>query len=196
MFDIKVFKDDGKTFNPWTFSVDGQNSGMWCPNEHAARRIVNRLLQGKSREAFGGAVAVSAGAGVSAQNQGGRGKVYQSEEKIEPKIRKLGSGKEKTASTKTVWVAEVDGKEVGKYENERDARVACAVKAFMSRGKLGRLKEAEEKFKELHGKAATVTYDGKTVKAVTKSGEEYAVGLTPGREPYFKPLLMQEPEED
>lgn len=191
MANIEVYQDADKASRgtqSWTFRVDGQASGLWCPTEHAARRVVSRLLAGRSREAFGGAVIATAGGTVVAMRSQPARACVECVETPVAEMRKLGSGKSKPAVAQSSWRATVDGKEVGVFGSEPEARAACALRAFMTRGKLGRLKEAEEAFRQIHGKTGSCHYDGKSVVLVSESGDRYAVKLAADEPPAFKPL--------
>lgn len=101
------------------------------------------------------------------------------------------SGREKTRTLEPGWKAEVDGNDLGEFATEQEARRAAAIAAFMTRGKLGRLKEAEEQFEAEYGVTGRAAYDGKSVTVVSEDGARYAVRLMPGRPPVFKPLKTE-----
>lgn len=199
MPDIKIYQDEQKAKQAdqgvpsWTFSVDGQASGYWCTSEYVVKRVVGRLNQGKSREAFGGGLVAQHNPAtsqlqISQNTSSGRGKVFQQEGKPQQQTVTLKGG-QKLREVPQPWQYELDGVVSEQtYKSEREARVACAWHAFMTRGKLGRLKEAEEAFEQQHGCKATVTYDGKSVLATKDDGTQHAVGITVGQPIRFKQL--------
>jgi hypothetical protein len=162
MAEFKVVEDAGRAERSrgrksWTFTVDGEPSLAWCPTKAAAERIVNRLRLGRSGEAFGGAGVASAGPQMATALSRGhdkpaRAKVIQvGEVTTEEVVAK--SGKVKPRQKRPAFSFELDGKhrEEFKTTSEAEAKAACAVEAFMTRGKRRRLAEAEAAFKELHG---------------------------------------------
>lgn len=161
----------------WSFRVDGAESGFWSPNRYAIERCISRLKEGRSSEAFGDTVNVMAnGVKVAEAKMGaskGRAKVTCHTPMASTATRKTKSGKEKPAINRPVYRAELDGEHIGDFPTEKEARAACAIKAFMTRGKAslhGKTVQTEA------GKTLQVTYTGKGLRAVDKEGNEYAVG--------------------
>lgn len=189
--EIKVYQDKDKEsigVNSWTFSVDGQASGYWCPNQHAVNRVIGRLNSGRCREAFGGTGQVSnVQVSTSATTSKGRGCIHTVKPAEHSKEVTLGSGKTKSRDNKESYSYSLDGVRSDKeFGSEQEAKVALAFHAFMTRGKLGRLQEAKEHFESTRGKKCEVNYDGKTVSLLDEDGVDYLVGLYPGESPRFK----------
>ena len=182
---VEIYQDKDRAkagVQSWTFSVDGQPSGMWCPTEYAAHRVVTRLEQGRSGEAFGRSVAVAGDRDVRVAEAlpKARGRVVEVPKKGKEKVA-LGSGKEKEREAKPSYKYVLDGKEsADEYPTEAAAREACAFAAFMTRGKLGRLAEVEEAVKADCGEDCKAAYDGKAVTVKTKSGKVYVARVVAG----------------
>ncbi len=142
MAKYNIFKNEDKEkagLPCLSFTIDGYETMMWfspCKvnglNEnYYVERCINRLKQGRS-EAFGGPGVV--------QNE----KLLASGRKVRARTFE---------SSPRRWKYELDGKACEEhYPTESLAKEACAVKEFLTRGKLGRLKEIEESFKTKHGK--------------------------------------------
>lgn len=161
---------NGAPLECYTFTVNGTPSMKWfkpCQVEgllatYYVERCIGRLKAGRSREAFGGPVLAMGAAGdlVWMEAPAPRGSVRRCEKRNR-------------------WVYTLDGREAEQtYPTEATAKEACACAAFMTRGKLGRLKEAVETFRACHGKGCEVRIKGRAVVAVAEGcGTRYAVGF-------------------
>lgn len=192
----------------WTFTVDGQPSLYYSPNEHGIRRVVERLRQGRSREAFGGSGVVVDGAGVvqavahlpsaigsaGAEAQAtkqGRGCVTCEDGPVAMAATRANPKKVKPrgGNARKVFRATVDGKCLGKtFASEAEAKAACAIACFMTRGKLGKLAETAAAFEAQLGRKATVAVcpERHAVVCRDEAGVEYAFGVEPGGAIRFK----------
>lgn len=151
MAEFKVTKDEGRESRGirqcYTFLCDDEPSMMWFPTEHAANRCISRLQQGRSREAFGGESLVRSAAGdvSSVDTQQGRGKVVKKDSEVTTEEVTMKSGLKKVRETSGTFSYELDGCECEEtFSSEQEARTACAIKAFMTRGKLGKANAKEE----------------------------------------------------
>lgn len=164
----------------YTFLVDGVPSLKWFHRCHLsghaptfyADRCIGRLKKGLSREAFGGPAVMLAGA--SAAPPAGRGKVYQAG--TVAYTSKAGKSVERAA-----WKYDLDGQCCGEtYPTEDAAKAACALAAFMSRGKLGRVGEAQAALEAAHpGCSCKVSVCAKKHKVVAEvDGKPVAVAFT------------------
>jgi hypothetical protein len=171
---VEFFQDANKAalgVPSWSFTVDGQASGYWCPTEHAVNRVVSRLEQGRSR---------------AYEGKEPRARVVKVDAPVAMRTTKKGGEKPVEGAAFTLHL---DGQEHPEpFATEKQARVAGAFKAFMSRGKLGRLKEAEEAFSKAHGKPGKAVYDGKSVVIEAADGTRHAARLVAGETPRFKAL--------
>lgn len=89
------------------------------------------------------------------QKNKGRGKIVKNKA-VPGEVQEivLGSGKTKKRAARDKFKYVLDGKEsVGEFHSEKEARAACSIQAFMSRGKLGKVQELQEFLeKEFPGK--------------------------------------------
>lgn len=192
---VEIYQDTVKAergLASWSFRIDGQESLYWSPTEYAARRVVTRLLAGRSGEAFGGggvagAVAVSY-AGKNGDRKA-RAKVFQHGE-MTTGVKITKSGKEKPVEKRPAFKFEIDGKV---YEDfmaitESEARIACAVESFKTRGKLNPNlhKRAEEEFEERFKKKCKVHQVERKIIAKCEDQSLYLVGFEPDGEIKFK----------
>jgi len=179
----------------WSFRIDGIESGFWSPTRYAVERCISRLKEGRSREAFGDKVDVfSNGVKVAEARTGpgqGRAKVTQFQPNVQQSTRKMKSGREKPPVNRPMFRAELDGEHIGDYATEKEARAACAFKAFMTRGKA---KLHDQQVETAQGKRLTVKYTGKGLRAVDNDGNEYAVGFRSDGRHVIKPILPPESE--
>lgn len=137
----------------WSFKLDGQPAMYWSPTRAAAERVIARLLEGRSREAFGGMGAVVLGTEEAARVKGtpgqapGRAKIHRGEHVVTRK-EKMKSGREKVREVQPGFKLELDGKLLGEeVATEAAAKATLAVEAFKTRGRLGKLPAAEEEFR-------------------------------------------------
>jgi hypothetical protein len=88
----------------------------------------------------------------------GRGSVHQVETSGEPTTVVSRGGQSKPREARPVWRYTLDGLDsTDTYPSEAAARAACALAAFMSRHKLGRLKEVQARLEaEFPGQACRV----------------------------------------
>lgn len=195
---------EGRGVQCLTFTVNGEPSMKWfhkcgvegLPEDHYVTRCIDRLKAGRSREVTGGPVVgmTSGGDSKLLAEQKGRGRVFPEDTK--PTETETGSGK-RVKRSGTVYRYELDGeKSKETYPTEAKAKEALAVKAFMSRGKLGRLEEAQGAFtafckeNKLGKGEVFVCPERHRVLARDKDGTEYVVGF--GRdEVSFKPLAEE-----
>ena len=202
-FDINIYQDAAKAerkIPSYTFTVNGQESLYWCPNEYAVQRVINRLKLGRCGEAFGAAGVVSAGADTALaltkghNKKSGRGKVVAAGE-VTTETVTMKSGRVKTREKKPGYLYELDGKarENKIFTSETEAKAACAVEAFMSRGKLNRFAEAEATFLDKYGKKCKVQLLGRKIIAKDEDGGLWAVGLVQGEDPWFKSIVPAPP---
>lgn len=175
-FEYKVFQvQGGNHAGKWTFTVDGAETLIYCPTEYAARRKVQRLQQGRT-DALGGPVLMTGGGPV--RTAAPRARVFR--EDGEPSYTTTRAGKRREVPKG--WRFELDGTCCqGTYATEAEAREACAVRAYLTRGKLGRLKEAEEAFVAQHGKPCEVKVQGGKITAHAEDGSCHSVGFFPGQ---------------
>ena len=151
----------------YSFLVDGVPSLKWLPEcnvpglpkTYYIQRTINRLMSGRSSEAFGSNPTVIDGAGriMAMPHRAGRGVVR----KIEPTVESttvVRGGRTKTVEPKPTFRFTIDGVESKEeFTTEQIAKTACAVAAFMTRGKLGAIPAALEKLKaEFPGKDCKV----------------------------------------
>jgi hypothetical protein len=192
----------------FTFLVDGVPSLMWFPNasseehpgrpaDYFAQRTIRRLQEGRSTEAFGGPTVVNGGERQHALGlRAGRGKVVeapQPEAEAAPDIR----GKPRSARPRYKY--ELDGKSSEEtYATEAEAKAACAVAAFMTRGRLGKLSAAQEALAEEYPDAECEVYvcDKRHKVCATVDGEDYVVGFEPDGTFRFKKMSELEPDEE
>lgn len=202
---IEIYKDESPSTAAsygqsgrwcWSFRVDGRESGFWSLTKEAVERCVNRLSQGRSREAFGDVVDIMASGNKIAEARIGPYRGRATIEKMEeptpkspkPKPRTMASGKVKATPTRTMHKAKVDGIEIGVYESESKARRACAFAAFMTRGRM-----------ILHGKTIETTdgtkiachFDGKSLIGTSTKGEKYAIGYDSGGNHRIKKIIAE-----
>lgn len=184
---IEIYEDEsrketvertGRPIQTWSFRVDGVESGFWSFRRYDVERCISRLREGRSSEAFGDVVDVlSNGIKVAEARTGpkqGRAKVSKFTPQVQASTRKMKSGRDKPTVVRDMFRAEVDGEYIGDYKTEKEARAACAFRAFLTRGKAklnGQVVETAQ------GKQLTVIYNGKGLRATDKDGNEYAVGF-------------------
>lgn len=185
----------------FTFTVDGVPSLMWFPDasseDHPGRpadyfvqRAIGRLNAGRSTEAFGGPVAVASAGEVRAASQPARGRVEQLGQPTEATIDIRG----KPQSGRPRFTYTLDGKpSEDSYATEAEARAACAVAAFMTRGKLGKIQAAHSALQEEYPGAECAVYvcDKRHKVCATVDGEEYHVGFEPDGTFKFKKLVEE-----
>lgn len=185
--EYKVVKDESKVgkvdkngapLECYTFTINGMPSMKWfkpcmvegLPEDYYVQRCIGRLRNGRSREAFGGPIVT---AGVD-------GNVFVS-------ATQPPRGFVSRCAHRKRWVYTLDGSEASEtFPTEAMAREACAIAAFMTRGKLGRLAEAAEAFRAEHNKACDIRVEGHGIVAHSECGARFAVSLTAGNAPRFK----------
>ena len=131
------------------------------PKTYYVERCINRLKAGASREANGDALLVMQGADVVGLakvkgGKSGRGEVFQDSGPAKVEQVKSHGGQVKPREERKKWKAKVDGAELcgvdGKpveFPDEKSARAATAIHAFLTRGKVGRISHARERLEEL-----------------------------------------------
>lgn len=192
---------------PWyTFHVSDDGGQTWLPSlkwyrecvtaglpkTHFVDRCIGRLKLGASREANGdGLVLMKDGAPVGlAMPQGGRigrGAVFQKDGPAETELVPTRGGA-KLREKRRPWCAQVDGALLAdrdgspvEFPDEKSARGAMAIHAFMTRGKLGRIAHAREQLMALvpGGKEYRVwACCGQNSVRATVDGVEYALAWT------------------
>lgn len=189
----KLTEDTGRPIQTWTFKVDGQESGFWSFRQYDVERCISRLKEGRSSEAFGDVVDVlSNGIKVAEARVGpkqGRATVTQFTPQVQQSTRKMKSGAHKPAVVRDMYRAEVDGQHIGDFATQKEARSACAFKAFMTRGKA---KLNGQTVETAQGKKLTVTYTGKGIKAVDEEGNQHAFGFRKDGNHIVKPIMPSE----
>lgn len=185
-----------------TFTVNGEPSLKWfhpCTIEGLSRtyyveRCINALKAGLSREAFGGPVATIRSADGPARqvnlNPGGRGKVFHEDAEAAETTTRSGKTVRRGGRRYRYSLGGQPSEE--SYPTEAAAKEACAVAAFMTRGKLGRLVEVESAFKSEYDQACVASMDSGSVIATAEDGTRYAVRLAAGEVPRFKVIQSEE----
>lgn len=200
----------------FTFTVDGVPSLMWFPNassvDHPGRpadyfvqRTIRRLQEGRSTEAFGDSFSpqvlpegdVAVRGAIGKVPRAGRGKVLElppQEDTPTTDIR----GKPRVARPRYTY--ELDGKTSEEsYHTEAEAKAACAIAAFMTRGKLGKVAAAQAALKEQFPDGEEVEVYACAEKhkvCAVVDGEEYAVGFEPDGSFRFKKVEVPRPAAD
>lgn len=164
--------ETGRAVPSWTFRVDGQESLHFAPTEAACRRVVGRLQQGRSAEAFGDRVTAVVGDRAVLPVKGGRGHVERAAGEVVVETVTTKSGRTKPRETRPGFVYVLDGGEGVAAPSEAEARALCAIEAFRTRGKLNpdRWAEAEAAFREQHKKDVKVHQVGRRVVAKDADG--------------------------
>lgn len=195
MADFQIIHDEarGKTSagrKVWTFTVDGTPSLYWCPTRPAVERVISRLKMGRSREAFGGAAVVAGDRVIGTAGPGsGRGSVTSRAPATPTHTVTMGSGRTKQRDNPSTWHYSLDGTECSEsFASEAEARSACAIRAFMTRGKLGRIAEAQSALEARHpGKTCKVYVCPQRHRIVGEvDGKEVHVGFDPDKGVVFK----------
>lgn len=173
-----VSDDDGKTWLP-SMKWYRECNVPGLPKTYYVERCINRLKAGRSSEAFGGHQVVTEGGhvvGISKAAKQGRATVKAASGPTEVKIV---GGKPREARRGFVGV--VDGTSLGEFPTEAAAKSACAIHAFMTRNKLGRIHHAMERLQaEFHGKECKVFACCERHEIVaTVDGAEYSIGWLP-----------------
>lgn len=179
----------------YTFLVDGAPSLFWqpecsvpgLPKTYYIDRTINRLKAGRS-EAFGppmvavgGKPVVPASAlGLDGKEKKNRARVFKDDTPPVLELVTVHGGGTKPRESRPGYRYELDGVTSAEtYPSEAAARAACAVKAFMTRSKLGRLEEAKATFEAANpGLSCTVYACPKehTIYA-NVNGVKYSVGF-------------------
>lgn len=145
----------------WSFRIDDQECLMYYPTEYSARRTCDRMREGRSA-VFGGPTV--GGQPTSAPRAA---------------VRQCGVRRELTRGGKTVerplFRGCLDGVDTEVSGTEREAREDVAVRAMMTRGKLGRLREVEAAL----GEPCAVSVSGGRVFAETSDGRRFVVSICP-----------------
>lgn len=203
IYEDKVKKElatkTGRAIQTWSFRVDLFDNGSWLESgrwsfkkEHV-ERIISRLKEGRSSEAFGDVVDVlSNGVKIAEARTGpgvGRAKVTSFTPNSQASMRTTKGGREKPAVVRDMYRAEVDGEVIGEYASQREARTMCAFKAFLTSGKA---KLHGQTLETPQGKKISITYTGKGLKAVDEKGNHYAVGFRKDGKHIIKPILPPE----
>ncbi len=167
--------ETGRAVPSWTFRVDGQESLHFAPTEHACRRVVGRLQQGRSAEAFGDTVTAMVGDAAVLPTKGGRAKVERAAGEVTTETVTTRSGRTKVKERRPGFVAVLDGQPIATTTSEADARAYAAVEAFRTRGKLnpGKWADAEKAFREQFKKDVKVHQVGRRVVAKDADGLLY-----------------------
>lgn len=174
----------------YSFLVDGVPSLLWAnechvqglPKTYYIDRVIGRLKEGRSA-AFG-AAAVKVGDQVFSAPPGKtvRASVVQKAAAGAVKFEAAPGGTLKPREPRPSWTYVLDGTESKEtFPTEQAAKTACAIKAFMTRGKLGRLDEVRAILTEKHpGKECKVFVCPRRHAVVaTVSGVPHAVGIDP-----------------
>lgn len=197
----KEYNDKGTPVSePWyTFLIDGQPTLKWfkectvegLPKTYYVDRCINRLKEGKSKEAFGGVSLALDGSKVVANGtKSGRGRVFLD---TSPPTYETVKGKKR--EKRKGYKYEVDGVESDKdYSTEALAKEACAVHCFLTRNKLGQLKTAEEQLQSSFPEGTCKVWacsETHTIRA-TVDEQEYSIGWIQSGDTWvverFKPI--------
>lgn len=181
----------------FTFTVDGVPSLLWFPNaldeeghpgrpaDYFVQRTIRRLQEGRSAEAFGDAGpaiavvgAVQVAQSVSRSPRKARGKVVTKE--VPERAEAVTDMRGKPREPRPTYTYELDGKPSDRtYATEKEAAAACAIAAFMTRGKLGRIPDAQAALEEQFPDCVCEVYACPTQHKVCArvDDEDYAVGF-------------------
>lgn len=139
----------------YSFTVDGVPSLYWQPEcatpglppTYFIDRTIKALDAGLSREAFGGGPALSMNGSAVPSPSAGRGRVYPEAGETETETVAHG-GRQKAREKRKGWKVALDGVELAEtYPTEPAAKRACAIMAFMTRGKVGHIPRVLDKLK-------------------------------------------------
>lgn len=160
MPDVKHYQipEGQKNAGMWTFSVDGQPSRYYCPNEHAVKRIIARLEKGETHSLEAALVQSIADAnlvksllalGLDNPATGQPFTRAELEQIVREKLQRVRVAKAKDVLPQAMtaegeqpkpvkgWCYALDGQTCPTvYRHEAQAKSAGAFAAFMSRGKL------------------------------------------------------------
>lgn len=189
----------------FTFTVDGHPSLYFSSTKRNIERVIDRLKLGRSSEAFGGAGTATFArspilvkyASLTGEDKPARGKVIAGGE-VTTETVETKSGRTKPREKRPSFLFELDGKVYdGNHTSEAEARGACAIAAFMTRGKLGLKDEARAAFKDERGKDCKIHLVAGKLVAKDTDGKLWWVGVTLGapltRKYRFKAVLPELP---
>lgn len=184
MHEYKIIHDAdraAKRLQPYTFTIDGTPTLVWCGSEMAVRRKIDRIKAGRTN-AFGHMPTVKVGTQEIRPEPLREDKVPQARaylldqgfaaDKVEEFLKKLQeqprarvfpveplaetqTGTTRSGKTRPVrprWKFEMDGQCCEQdFTTEAEAREEVAVRSFLTSGKLGRLDEAAKLVEKQYG---------------------------------------------